>query len=401
MASPTLALAQSPPPKSPAVSVSQRNPHCWSKLPLDLMQLVFERLAFLDFERAKSVCSSWQFGSKQSKPNNQIPWMILFPTDKNYCLLFNPEDKEKLYKTQHLGDDFAKSIVLATYRSWLLMQPRYEELEDQTLDQEFHLYIKDLLTCERINLPAFESDIFGLSHPILWIDDKTKDYLVIGTINRETMVSFKNGDNSWKKFPELPKSSCTDMCLNMIYKDHKLHYLDYSNLYIYDFFGEFPREAFRISVREFVGYATNPYGYDEFPEVPLKLKLNRYIYNMIVTVRGDVLIVASLHFSMAETWEFIICKMDSSKVNKWEEIVSLGDESILLGLGITVLAKDMEGITCNSIYFTADDFYEDYEENEIFIYNLDTNKVEIPHQFVSSSIPSAHARWFLPTFKRD
>ncbi|CAN6879137.1 unnamed protein product [Brassica oleracea var. botrytis] len=60
-------------------------------------------------------------------PNNKIPWMILPPEEKTYCLLFNPEDREekgdvqtnspRLYKTQHLGDDFADTLCLATSRS--------------------------------------------------------------------------------------------------------------------------------------------------------------------------------------------------------------------------------------------------------------------------------------------
>ncbi|CAN8325564.1 unnamed protein product [Cochlearia groenlandica] len=86
---------------------------CCSNHPLDLMSMVFERLGFMDFERAKSVCSSfWHYGSKQSQPDNKIPWLILFPRDKNYRLLLNPQDKEKLYKSQHLGDDFGKSYCM-------------------------------------------------------------------------------------------------------------------------------------------------------------------------------------------------------------------------------------------------------------------------------------------------
>ncbi|KAL0886834.1 hypothetical protein Bca101_010817 [Brassica carinata] len=58
----TVSLSQSPPtsPKSPAVSVTRRNPHCWSNLPLDLKQQIIERLSFTNFERAKSACSSWK-----------------------------------------------------------------------------------------------------------------------------------------------------------------------------------------------------------------------------------------------------------------------------------------------------------------------------------------------------
>ncbi|CAH2078304.1 unnamed protein product [Thlaspi arvense] len=93
--------------------------------------------------------------------------------------------------------------------------------------------------------------------------------------------------------------------------------------------------------------------------------------------------------------------MDSSKGNKWEKMISLGDEAILLDLSITVLAKDIEGIKSNSIYFNGRDFEDQYDENNIFIFNLDTEKVERPHQFVCSSIPCSNARWFVPSFKRE
>ncbi|KAF8049533.1 hypothetical protein N665_2185s0002 [Sinapis alba] len=279
MASPPLALAQSP----PASSV----PRCWSELPLDLMQLIFERLSFTDFESAKSVCSSWKTGWRQSKPNNKIPWMILFPEEKNYCLLFNPEDREeKLYKTQHLGDNFATSYTcVATYRSWLLMDPY----------------------------------------------DKTKDYLVIG----RTLVYLKKGYNSWKQISEGIQE-------DIVFKDHKLYCLDKNNeLRIFDFSGEFPLQVSRVRVGR--GY------------------------------------------------------MDSSK--RLEEIVSLGDEAIILDLGITVLAKDLEGVISNSIYFTADGI--NWDNTEIFVFNLDTKKVEQLPPLVSSSLSFSSARWFFPSFRND
>ncbi|CAF2119380.1 unnamed protein product [Brassica napus] len=84
---------------SQEVSCGEMEPSMWSKLPSDLIQLIFESLGFADFQRAKSVCSSWRYASKQSSPNNQNPWLILFPEKgKDYCLLFDPEEKEdKLY----------------------------------------------------------------------------------------------------------------------------------------------------------------------------------------------------------------------------------------------------------------------------------------------------------------
>ncbi|KAG2239763.1 hypothetical protein Bca52824_091460 [Brassica carinata] len=108
------------------------------------------------------------------------------------------------------------------------------------------------------------------------------------------------------------------------------------------------------------------------PRIPWHVQEVRRRKNVVFTVRGDVLIVKSESPFMSETWNFKIFKMDSSK--GLEEIVSLGDQAILLDLGITVLAKDQEGVTSNSIYFTGDEI--NWYDTEIFVFNLDTKKVE-------------------------
>ncbi|KAL0738758.1 hypothetical protein Bca4012_014968 [Brassica carinata] len=118
------------------------------------------------------------------------------------------------------------------------------------------------------------------------------------------------------------------------------------------------------------------------PRIPWHVQEVRRRKNVVVTVRGDVLIVKSESPFMSETWNFKIFKMDSSK--GLEEIVSLGDEAILLDLGITVLAKDQEGVTSNSIYFTGDEI--NWYDTEIFVFNLDTKKVEQLPPLVSSSV---------------
>ncbi|KAF3591203.1 hypothetical protein DY000_02027040 [Brassica cretica] len=121
--------------------------------------------------------------------------------------------------------------------------------------------------------------------------------------------------------------------------------------------------------------------------------------NVVVTLGGDVLIVRSKNPHRSYSWNFRIFKMDSSnEETKWEEIFSLGDEAIILDLGITVLAKDQEGVTSNSIYFTAHEMYR--FGADIFVFNLDTNKVEQLPQLVSS-VSFSEARWFLPSFRND
>ncbi|CAA7057837.1 unnamed protein product [Microthlaspi erraticum] len=395
--SPRLHIGDSNGSDSPVRDLKRNLLHCWSKLPQDLMHMVFERLGFADFERAKSVCSSWLSASRQSKPSNKIPWMVLFPKDNNYGLLFNPEEKDKFYKTQDLGNDFSKSFCVATYRSWLLMlDPQYMDYRQaKTEDPLYNLYILNILTRERIYLPTLESE-FGLTAPIFWMDEKTKDYLVMGMFNEEDAVSFKKGDTSWKQIPQLALSGI-DECFNMVYKDHKLYCLNYYKLKIFDFSGEIPVQVFKISVRGCIRRLSGLR-----IRMPGNFPLNRKKNNVVVTLSGDVLIVTSTRPSMSKIWNFEIYKMDSSKGNKWEEIISLGDEVILLDLGITVYAKEINGgIKRNSIYFNGRDFGDKYDENDILIFSLDAKKVEQPHQFVCSSVPCSNARWFLPSFKRE
>ncbi|KAJ4865766.1 F-box protein [Raphanus sativus] len=276
-------------------------PNCWSELPLDLMQPIFERLGFADFDRAKSVCSSWLSGSRLSKPNNKIPWMILFPEEKNYCLLLNPEDKEeKLYKTQHLGDDFADN-------------------------------------------------------------ERSKDYLVI----REDFAYFKKGDSSWKKISEQVSGSQKGIRYqeDMVFKDHKLYGLTEDELRIFDFSGEFPLQVYRVNVGGCVKLEKT--GGIRSPE-PWEFNQLRRRNNVVLTLGGDVLIVRSKN------------------------------EAIILELGVTVLAKDQEGvITSNSIYFSSHDINR--YDSDIFVFNLDTKKVEQLPPLVSA-VTFSEARWFLPKF---
>ncbi|KAL1201749.1 putative F-box protein [Cardamine amara subsp. amara] len=182
--------------------------------------------------------------------------------------------------------------------------------------------------------------------------------------------------------------------------DHKLYCLNNHKLKIFNFSKESPVQVFKISVRGCIERVLRLPG--RIPQDMLNIPSTRVKNNVVVTVSGDALFVSSIRSSMSKTWSFKIYKIDSSKgINKWEEIVSLGDEEILLGLGITVLAKDIGGIKKNSIYFNATDFEDEHDGNDVFIYNLDAKTFEQPHQFVSSSIPCSNALWFLPIFKRE
>ncbi|CAA7061759.1 unnamed protein product [Microthlaspi erraticum] len=149
--------------------------NAWSELPADLLISVFERLGFASFQRAKSLCSSWHSASRQCVPKKQIHWLILYNYNKDSCMLFNPEEKDKLYESQDL--ELSKGKCIATCGSWFLIKDPFYT----------NLYILNLFTHEIINLPSVESQFgtkemkrdedngFAVLSPVFWVDEKTKE----------------------------------------------------------------------------------------------------------------------------------------------------------------------------------------------------------------------------------
>ncbi|KAL0784323.1 hypothetical protein Bca101_000568 [Brassica carinata] len=338
---------------SQVVSCGEMEPSRWSKLPSDLMQLVLEHLGFADFQRAKSVCSSWHYASKQTSPNNQNPWLILFPEEgKDCCLLFDSEEKDdKLYRIQNLGVNFANSNCLATYGSWLLMQD----------DHQYNiLYILNIFTCEKIDLPSMKSqlsivetedDMFLVRlqdnrDVLFWFDEKTKDYVIIWIIQARFLVYSRKGDKYWKRI------ELFNFNFDMVYTDHRLYlYTSSRDVKVLDFSQDIPRQVFETQVN--YDYSRKPedvFYYDAPLHVCRKIKTE----NLVVRVTGEVLRVKSIVLCNSDVWYFRIYKMNSSN-SEWEKLDSLEEEeAIFLDLGITVtLANTIEGVNGNSIYFSG------------------------------------------------
>ncbi|KAH0890346.1 hypothetical protein HID58_052781 [Brassica napus] len=319
-------------------------PESWSELSHDLVISVFKRLSFANFRRAKS-------------------------------------EKDRLYRTQDLGLEFAKSFCMETYGSWLLMCNRMH-----------NLYIVNLFTHERIDLPPVEAqhgvtkmertlddDVFRItSHngkeykgirlrsPVLWIDEKTREYVVSWELRGLCVVYSRKGDASWNQIPE------TSSCCDMVYRDSKLYFLSlFGQFRIFDFSGEFPQQTFQCGViveRFRLG-------------IQLRQRSNSLSIvatKLVVTVTGEVLKVEKLWRSRSETWPFRVFK------------------SMLLDQGITVLANDTDGFIKNSVYFSVS---HGKDVHDIFLFNLETQKTELLHKFDCSSVQFPRARWFLPSFR--
>ncbi|XP_010477115.2 PREDICTED: F-box protein At2g05970-like [Camelina sativa] len=176
----------------------------------------------------------------------------------------------------------------------------------------------------------------------------------------------KKGDEFWRMFPYL--STGVD---DLVYKGHLLYiYTLVCFIEIYDFSGDSPLP---VTSRP---YACVP---------PRCLSSHSYISatRIAVTTSGEVLMVRCCDIN-----SFYVYKMNHATEN-WDHMASLGDQALIFDLGITVPAKDIQGIKPDSIYFSGRSFGTDH----IFIFNLATRKVE---PFMSYTSKFFDARWFIP-----
>ncbi|ESQ51911.1 hypothetical protein EUTSA_v10017793mg [Eutrema salsugineum] len=368
----------------------------WSEICTDALQLIFESLNFLDFHRARTVCSTWYSALKSriAASGNRYPWLITFPEKfsiSESCSLFDPVE-DKTYETNDLGDELSESRCVASYGNWLLL-----------LSPRLDFSVVNVFTAERFDLPSlslspkigvsrfrrkYDGDLI-LEHSrrnreaiinryintaVLWVDGKTKAFSVFWIYNDLYLFSYKKGDDFWWHL-QGPKAFC-------LYHDHYIMVLDYS--------GDLPNEIVEA----------NPYLNHPFEYVP---QLWEYIWKrrLAITVSGDVLIIVSLK-GFPENQEkrlFYIFKMNLQG-HEWERVDSLGDEMLVFGDGLTIVAKDDIGgggiSKRDSICFVADDVWPPKLCTEFQscagVFDLATTEIS----WSLSPFGCSNTRWFVP-----
>ncbi|CAA7049892.1 unnamed protein product [Microthlaspi erraticum] len=339
----------------------------WSKLCPDILRKIFETLIPVDSHRAKTVCLGWYSVWKTcaNRPRSR-PWRIIHQGESSN--LFDP-DEDKVY-TRKLVEGLSGDYRMASYGNWLLM-----------LDDRTEFYLLNLLTFKKIKLPSMEEvkmksdekcgllvktcrkhrrlkDIIGWenlsedirewkSSAVLWIDDKTGDYVVAWIFRQQFLFSYKKGDVSW----------------------------------IFDFSRGNPNEE--------VAGIKNPYWYYPFRFVEQPWE---YIWRRKIAIRnsGEVLIILSL--KEKEKYEneheerllFHVFRMNR-KSGKWERVYSIKGEMLVFGHGVTVRApvEDCfgDGIKSGSICFVDDDVWPDHQDHDrrasdCGVFDLATSRIE-------------------------
>ncbi|CAH8264570.1 unnamed protein product [Arabidopsis lyrata] len=356
----------------------------WSEINLDVLQLILERLSIRNRLNARSVCKNWYRVSKESLI--KVPWMIIFPsrkTKERSCQLFDPQEG-RFYELNKLVNDFYSSQCIATSGSWLLM-----------FDFGSRFYVLNIFTRERINLPPLKShqgrifvkktrdklgrDNFMLrirqssitarnalnqTKAVLWVDELTKNYVVVWSIGLLYMMFTKSGFDNWREIPTREGPEILHGCQDLVYKYNKLYVLSKQNrIRILDFSQELPRA-----------------NSDNVYHNPFKNDGKGRAMIIGVTVSGDVLIVKNQLKKI-----FNIFKM-GLEGTRWDRVKSLGDESWIADLGVTVRAS-VNGSKPNSVYYCRD--------MNVYCGDISTRSQVIQKYFTSLKLGCV--RLFIPT----
>ncbi|CAH8262071.1 unnamed protein product [Arabidopsis lyrata] len=378
------------------------NPGPWSELYPDLLESIFERLCLADVHRAKLVCLNWNTSSKRSVARKiKTPWLIVLFVDdeKDVYVLYNPNE-DRIYKPVR---DFSGIRFLANSGKWFLM-----------LDSGCNLYIMDVFSEKRIDLPPLESLVsstyalkpsgykeYSLILPggsccilntsylrsRLWVDEKTGEFVLVLFFDPSPYLFYcKNGDNHYTVIP------VDDKFPNMLQGVTDLVLWGY-RLYIAS-----NRRCVRV---------IDLSGHEGFEDVtgsnpkPMLSPLGEHdSFNIVVTTAGEVLLVESTTVENQRTFRIYKKNPNADPEDQMPHLVevdSLGDEALLLDLGTTVPSNHALGIQPNTIYFTRHNrvrFRMSFDL-EICVFNLATNTL-IKHFPHLANLKPRDALWFLP-----
>ncbi|CAA7049890.1 unnamed protein product [Microthlaspi erraticum] len=276
---------------------------------------------------------------------------------------------------------------------------------------EFHLM--NLFTGKRVDLPAMNSsgrskhenmdssretkkysnklkeNIKCIKSAVLWINERTGDYVVAWVLRQNYLFSYKKGDDSWSRL--ILQGRDSRGFFDMAYKNSKLYVFTTDHyIRIFDFSRVFPKEEEGIK---------NPYWNHPFDFVEQPWE---YIWRRKIAIgkSGEVLVILSLkEKKYEEKLLFYVFKMNLES-GKWERVYSIGDghdEMLIFGHGVTIRAPVRDGgdgVKSDSICFVEDDVWEDSDHlSKCGVFDLATSKITWPKNLL---IDQTH--WCFPRF---
>jgi Protein of unknown function (DUF295) len=295
----------------------------------------------------------------------------------------------KAYNMPHCGLDLSKMWIAATWRGWLVVT-------DLNPTKESRINLLNPLTNLQIPLPSWTSFYMTLFNPINFATlnrvivvspDSTTDpgkcsvCVVVGNIGFVHYYRI-GGDNRWK-------------CLHPYMLDVEDLTVYRGLLYAVQFNGSLLAMELKYP--------------SEKPTFVVKGTQRRILRNYIVeSVSGELLLIRRLRRYVSgrsdETSGFTVCKLaenhDKLAESTWEEIESLGDQTLFVGYnGARCFNSRLyPGIEKNCIYFAHDFRNEPPKfsgDRNVGVYFMKDKRIEY-FEDISSARSQVAAVWFSP-----
>ncbi|XP_061993326.1 putative F-box protein At4g22660 [Rosa rugosa] len=328
----------------------------WCDLPLELLELISKKLAFIDIVRFKSVCSCWKSAAESytSSPNYtpapEAPWlMVSLPADHqrvqtgdkdaHYFWFFSlTEKKFRKIKTSFEGFDYPHVTYAGSSHGWLAICDFNKAM----------VYLLNPFSGSRIDLPSISTlpNIVEGCNPrvcrVVASSDPSRNkkfFVVVKYVSRilspHSKLAFcKNGDEKWTYL------GGGRLCFTF-HKGH-LYVLRKETLEVWDLGGTYPMKT--VDFRHGLGRVVTGVNF-----------LESTVVNMVDSLGELYLFGKNIRCGKTISKEdFHIYKLNFTS-KEWEKVECLNDQAIFCNHsdGVMLLStRNLPEFEENSIYFT-------------------------------------------------
>ncbi|CAL5347518.1 unnamed protein product [Camellia sinensis] len=364
----------------------------WPNLHSDMLDLILDRLCFIDMLRFRAVCTSWRSIAKTHISSSSLPLYssnlqppyLLLPQgyvddddqdglDHSRCF-FNLADKTFI-ELNNMPKALSQSRCVGSSQGWLLF------LDENNTPRILNPFLDVSVR------PYFHHMLSFITKAVLWKDpivsDNNYGIVAIYGFNFQSKLAYsKCGDSNWFELAGSHETYCDIICC----RDYVYALADVGSVEAWDFNCSIPRkimdiEAYfpeeRVEFEKSLNdlYSSQFYLVESLGELLLVI---RYI-GEFVGYDGEVVGEADFDDGLIYPYMtkfFHVYKLDFKK-KKWEKMGSLRDRMLFLGgnQSISLSTQNFSEYEENSIYFTDDswdrmDEHYEYGGHDMGIFNL-------------------------------
>lgn len=385
----------------------------------DVVESIFRRLPDAGLVRTKALSSFWYSSAESLLASRNTPFLVLPPPQEgeeraftNYS--WEVEDQYRLvnvqenmaYPLKKKTSDVLAQTCIGSSHGWLifcdfktltpvLVNPFTEEnivlpsfksslgiveMEETNNPKQYRY----LMETGRNNWRESDSEAFEslVERAILTADPAmVGDYGVVLMCSEpieQTLLYYKNGDDSWKSFFAMSRYSWRDViCFqNRIYLLRTIYEVVETYIYSWDIQNGYP--ANMILIKPAIMRHERLFEYEGAKELDVCGHFNSYL----VEFNGELLhVLRVMGFRLEsedktfKTWSFILFKLDSEK-KRWRRVKKLGrNVALFVGKNHSAVVSTSEKFG-NRIYFTAETKYREWSGRDMGIYSLNGEQWE-------------------------